>query len=273
MKKWLGYTLLLFALVSLAAGAASAQKKEGGSMDCKDVNGWSDRQQNHCEVREQTVPAGGTITVDAGKNGGVSVKGWDRNEVLVRTMVHTFAPTQAEAEVLAKQVRVETAGAQIHAEGPSEVRDFHWSVSFELFVPRRSDLSLATSNGGIAISDVHGKIEFNAKNGGVSLRRIGGNVHGETTNGGLSIELGGDRWDGEKLDVETTNGGVSMSVPDNYSAHLETGTVNGNVNVDFPVTVQGRIAKEISVNLGSGGATVRAMTTNGGVRLRRSASN
>ena len=50
-------------------------------------------------------------------------------------------------------------------------------------------------------------------------------------------------------------------------------TVNGNVSVDFPVTVQGRITRELSVNLGSGGATVRAMTTNGGVRLRRTVTN
>ena len=35
MKRWLGYTLLVFAIVSFAAGAASAQKKEG-SMDCRD---------------------------------------------------------------------------------------------------------------------------------------------------------------------------------------------------------------------------------------------
>ena len=140
-------------------------------------------------------------------------------------------------------------------------------------MPRRSDLSLSASNGGIAISDVRGKMEFSAKNGGVSLRRVGGNVHGRTTNGGLNVELAGDRWDGEELDVETTNGGVNMTLPENYSAHLETGTVNGQISVDFPVTVQGRITKELSVNLGSGGPTIRAMTTNGGVRVRRSASN
>jgi len=134
-------------------------------------------------------------------------------------------------------------------------------------------LSLSAHNGGISISDVNGKIEFTGVNGGVSLRRVGGNVHGETKNGGLAVELSGDRWDGEELDVRTTNGGVSMSVPDNYSAHLETGTVNGNVSVDFPITAQGRITKELSVNLGSGGPTVRAMTTNGGIRLKRSVSN
>jgi leucyl aminopeptidase (aminopeptidase T) len=64
-----------------------------------------------------------------------------------------------------------------------------------------------------------------------------------------------------------------MSVPENYSAHLETSTVNGSVNVDFPVTVQGRINKQIALNLGSGGATVRATTTNGGVHLKRVTAN
>ena len=38
-----------------------------------------------------------------------------------------------------------------------------------------------------------------------------------------------------------------MSVPENYSAHLETGTVNGHLSIDFPVTVQGRISRELAV--------------------------
>src|SRR5262249_41915315 len=163
-----------------------------------------------------------------------------RNDIFVRARIQTAAPTQAEAEELAKQVRIETAGAKIFAEGPAGREDYHWTVSYEVFVPRHSDLSLLAYNGGIAISDVSGRLEFSATNGGVVLRRVGGNVHGETTNGGVVVELSGDRWEGEQLDVKTTNGGVVLSVPDNYSAHLETGTVNGNLSIDFPVTVQGR---------------------------------
>ena len=70
-----------------------------------------------------------------------------------------------------------------------------------------------------------------------------------------------------------TNGGVNVLVPDNYSAHLETGTVNGNVSFGFPVNVvlteRGRMPKDVSVDLGAGGPTVRARTTNGGVRVGR----
>jgi hypothetical protein len=197
------------------------------------------------------------------------VKGSDRNDVLVRARVESSGISRSEAEQLGRQIRVETAGSRIHSSGPEQKRDSWWSVSFEILVPRRSNLSLTAHNGGIAISDVNGRIEFNGLNGGVVLRRVGGKVHGSTTNGGLVVELNGSRWDGEELNVKTTNGGVVMSVPENYSARLETGTVNGHVSTDFPITVQGRITKELSMDLGSGGPTVRATTTNGGVRLKR----
>jgi hypothetical protein len=274
MKRWLGYTLLTFAVVSLAGGVVAAQKKQG-SMQCGDS--WNDdRLKNHCDIREQTLPAGGPIAVDAGTNGGVSVKGWDRNEILVRSRVQTSAPSQAEADQLATGVRIETGALQIHAEGPERREDFNWSVSYEVFAPRRSDLSLKAHNGGISINDVQGKIDFSTQNGGVSLRRVGGDVHGSTTNGGVNVELAGTQWDGGTLDVQTTNGGVNLMMPENYSAHLETSTVNGNVTTDFPMNVpltdRGRLPKDISVDLGSGGPTVRAVTTNGGVRVTHSAS-
>jgi DUF4097 and DUF4098 domain-containing protein YvlB len=183
-------------------------------------------------------------------------------------MIQTAAGTEAEANQLATQIRVELNGARIRAEGPEQTGDSHWSVSYEVFVPRRSNISLKTYNGGISIADVSGRIEFTAHNGGVSLRRLAGSVQGETTNGGLSIDLSGERWEGEGLDVRTTNGGVSMSVPANYSAHVESSTVHGGMKVDLPAIAGGQIEKEFAADLGSGGARVRAVTTNGGVNIR-----
>lgn len=155
------------------------------------------------------------------------------------------------------------------ADGPRGDRQESWSVSYEIFVPQKIDLDLKAHNGGIRIADVSGQLEFETTNGGVSLQRLAGNVHGHTTNGGLSVELAGIGWEGSQLDTSTTNGGVSMSVPVNYSARLETGTVNGHIRVDFPVTVSGQIDRQLSIALGSGGRLVRAVTTNGGVSIKR----
>ena len=62
---------------------------------------------------------------------------------------------------------------------------------------------------------------------------------------------------------------VKVQIPDGYSAQLETGTVNGGLNIDFPITVQGKINRKIEATLGGGGRLIRVMTTNGGVRISR----
>jgi len=58
-------------------------------------------------------------------------------------------------------------------------------------------------------------------------------------------------------------------VPAAYSAELETETVNGRINIDFPVTMTRRIGRHITTTLGAGGPKIRAVTTNGGVTIRR----
>jgi DUF4097 and DUF4098 domain-containing protein YvlB len=276
MTKPLRFLSLALAITGVIAGSVLAQKKSEGTLNCSNDGGndWGDgRSARHCEIKEQTLPAGGAITVDGRTNGGISIKGWTRNEVLVRAKIESRAPTQAEADSLAQQVRIETNALNIHAEGPETRNNNWWYVSYEIFVPTRSDLSLQANNGGISISDVSGRIEFQTSNGGVSLNRIGGAVTGATTNGGVHIQLAGARWEGEALNVTTTNGRVNIAMPDNYSAHLETGTVNGNVSSDLPLNVpltsRGRMPKEISVDIGSGGPTIHVKTTNGGVHLAR----
>lgn len=272
MKKiWLRFSMLAALMMCLMSVSVLAQGSQDRGMTCNDRSNWNNRP-SHYELREQTLSAtGGTINVDGGQNGGVSVKGWDRGEILVRACVQTQAYSEAEARDLATQIRIETNGLRISAQGPSSFsrNERNWSVSYEVFVPRQSDLSLKSHNGGISISEVRGRIEFDAHNGGVSLNQLGGSVRGQTHNGGLTVNLGGDRWNGEGLDVRTTNGGVNLVMPENYSAHLETSTVNGGLNLGFPVTVQGRIKKDLSVDLGSGGATLRVVTTNGGVSIKR----
>jgi hypothetical protein len=251
--------------VLIAALPAAAQQK---SLNCDDRNS-NNKQVTHCEMREQTVAYAGRLNVDAGVNGGVSVKGWDGGSVLVRAKVEASGDDDAAARAVVSQISVNTSAGQVTATGPEQSKGHGWTVSYEIFVPRQGDLSLKANNGGIAISDVRGHIQFDTMNGGVTLKRLGGDVEGTTMNGGLSVELAGARWDGTKLDARTTNGGVNVSMPDGYSAHFETATVNGHLNVAFPMTVHGEIGRKLVTDIGSGGPTIHVETTNGGVNVKK----
>jgi hypothetical protein len=243
----------------------------GSDADPCRADSWGDSDyQQHCEVRESTMPAG-ALNVDAGQNGGIVIEGWDRNEIRVRAIVRASARESARARELTSQVQVQSGGGRVYATGPDNMRREWWSVSYRINVPKKNDLDLRANNGGITIVDVTGNMRFDTTNGGVKLQDIGGRVNGETRNGGLNVTLSGTKWDGEGLDVETSNGGVTLAIPDNYNAELETRTVNGGLRIDFPITVQGELTgrKGFSTTLGSGGPLVRVRTTNGGVKIGR----
>jgi hypothetical protein len=187
-------------------------------------------------------------------------------------MVHAWARDEAEAERIASAVNIRSDGT-LRADGPEQAGRAGWSVGFEIRTPREIDLNVETRNGSIAVDDVRGNLSLEAQNGSLNLDAVAGNVRGRTTNGGVDAELTGDTWQGAGLDLETRNGGVRLRIPENYSARLETGTVNGGIDVDFPVTVQGRLGREFSTTLGDGGPLVRAETTNGQVRITRGRGN
>jgi Putative adhesin len=261
-------------LLALSAAPAVAQSREATSRearrwvdDCED-NGGRDERERYCTVREQTIGARSQLRVDGRQNGGVSVIGSDRSDILVISKIQAQAGNAADAKELADGIRVDV-GDEIRADGPATRWRSSWSVSYEIHVPRKMNLDLRASNGGISIENVDGRLEFETTNGGITLNGVSGSVRGETSNGGVEVRLTGDRWSGEGLDVRSTNGGVEVTIPANYSARLETGTTNGGMDIGFPITVQGRLNRHLSTQLGNGGALVRVTTTNGGVTLRR----
>ncbi len=269
--------LLLGAAMVLAVAAtpgdASGQVRTIEDDDWCERQRWSnDDGERYCEVREMTISADrSVIEVNGRTNGGIKVAGWDKNEILLRAKVQAHADSEREAREMVGEVEIST-GSTIQAKGPGGGgghRDEWWSVSYELFVPNESKLDLETLNGGITITDVEGDISFKAINGGIVLDGLSGDIRGRTTNGGLNITLTGKRWQGAGLDARTTNGGVRMYIPEDYSAMLESGTVNGSFRIDFPITIQGRLdSRRITARLGDGGTAIRASTTNGGVTIK-----
>ena len=241
---------LVFALLILAAGARAQQER-------------------FHEQREQTIPGVGRLIVDPGNNQGVTVRGSLRNDISIRSFITARARSLDDARAIAGMVRVDASAGQIKASGPALDS---WWIMYEISVPQSIDLNITSSNGRIDVSDVRGRIEFDTQNGGVRLTRVAGDVTGQALNGEIQVELTGRTWEGRQLDAQTINGGVTIAMPQNYSAHFQTETVYGSIDSDFPVPipVRGSIRRQsLDFNLGSGGPLIHVSSANGGIKLRK----
>ena len=257
MVRLLGVSFLL---------AAAAQTAQTPADLCDPPQSSRER---HCEVREEILTGQKALDIDPGHNGGVHVRGSSGPDVRVRVKVEGYARNEARAREIASAVRVTTTGGRLRTDGPMTLGSDNWGTSFYLDVPSSTQLAINTNNGGISIDTFRGAAVLRANNGGIRVRDVGGDITGQTQNGSLRVELTGARWDGRGLDLETRNGSVRLSLPSNYSAELETGTVHGRVSIDFPVTIHPGRQRRFTATLGAGGARVRAITTNGSVVVLR----
>jgi DUF4097 and DUF4098 domain-containing protein YvlB len=262
-------------VVVIAAGSAHGQMRDNrdSQLSCNNYdNNYRRDGARSCEIRDSSLGPSATLDIGPGHNGGITVKGWSQNSVQVRARVEAWAPNDADARTLASQVRVDTGGGLIRATGPDNIgfRDEGWSVSFEVFAPWNTNLKMESHNGGIAVSDIRGRITFQSHNGGVHLTRIAGDVSGETHNGGINAELQGNTWEGGQLELNTYNGGITLSMPAAYSASLQAHTKNGRLSSDFPINVRGHLdPSDMNFNVGAGGPLIKISTHNGGIRLKQ----
>ena len=261
------FSAFVLTLVSLATAATAQTDNRAERLRANCGRDWNGDRGHFCEVRTYTISPATKIAVDGGPNGGVTFIGENRRDVRIVARVQAGADDDAAAGAIAAQIRILTDGGRIRSEGPSSRNHTSWSVSYDVYVPSQTNLEAHTENGGISAETVRGEMNFEGTNGGIHLSDVGGNVRARTTNGGVTANLSGTTWQGRGLDLETTNGGATLYVPRGYNAQLETGTTNGGMRVDFPITVTGSLSRHVSTRLGSGGPLVRVVTTNGGVHI------
>ena len=266
---------LLPALLLLTAACATAQSTRTLDDDdwCDKTNNWNTWGGDQgrfvaCEVRE-TVLSGGRLAVES-QNGSVTVRPWDRSDVLVRARVASRGRTQAEAGERVRATRIDAARGSVRAQTPRG-RNVWVSVDYEVFAPAQTALTLRTTNGGLSAEGMAGAFDAQTVNGGISVKAMTGAVRARTTNGGISAALGGR---GGAHDLRTTNGGIQIDLPRDYSGDLAASTRVGRISTSGldlrdERRERGRyVGDQIEGRIGRGGATLSAVTQNGGITIR-----
>jgi len=277
---WIGLTVLT---VSGAFGQLQDNREKQLNCEDRDLDLWAGK----CEMREQTLASVGQLTLDVGRRGSVSVKGWTRSDVLVRARVEAWGSSDSDASLALSQIHVDSAAGRIAATGPGFSNNSYWSVSYEIFAPQTHDLKITAVNGGISVWDVTGRMDLGTRNGPLELKRVAGDVTGKTRNGPVRLTVAGNNWQGRHLDLETRNGGVAISVPTNFQARIQAESVNGGIQSDLGGAVEGSRPRKLDVTLAvavpaqvqrinvilvpenspSAGATLKVATRNGGISL------
>jgi putative adhesin len=141
-------------------------------------------------------------------------------------------------------------------------------VHFTVKVPENVRFYAQNVNGSLRARDMGRFVKASSVNGSV---RVSTKSWAEisSVNGSLEARMGRSDWSGT-LKAESVNGSITLELPSDTNAEVDFKSVNGRLESDFPLTVQGSLGGHVlRGKIGSGGRELKVETVNGNVNIRR----
>jgi hypothetical protein len=231
-------------------------------------------------------------------NGGIVVKGGDRNDVLVEA--HSRSNDDERHDRHSNRSDRSDGMKRLDLPGSSglDVTEENNVVNIKtssgrtsditITVPRHSSLQLKCMNGGdIYVEQVEGEIDAENLNGKITLKNVAGSVVAHSLNGEVVASL--DRIDtGKPMSFSTLNGDIDVTLPDNLKANVRMKTDHGDIYSDFEVKLDSqtrtmdndtgrradgsyhlRFDSTLRGTINGGGPEFQFTTFNGQIYLRR----
>lgn len=260
--------------VGLSVAACDIQAGEGGlSFDVasgKAQDTWTRTYTIPDKGRLELINVNGRITAEPATDGKVTVEA---------TRIAKGSTDEAAKELLAKlEIKEEVSDTRVRVESrPPRLGGFSGhEMQWKVLVPKGVTVDLRTTNGGVRITGLSGEIHAKTTNGGVTGKGlIPTLIEASAVNGGIDIELASPLEADDSVEIETTNGGVTLAMPSESKATIVANAVNGGVRVsdlDVDKKTQSDSKRRLEGTLNGGGAKVNISTVNGGVRIVRSGS-
>jgi hypothetical protein len=215
--------------------------------------------------RLEIINVNGRITAEPGDGSTV--------EILTERTVKAMSDEQAREALAQIEMREEVSDQRVRVEvraprlrGASN-HEFKWTIK----VPKGVAVDLRTVNGGVHLNRLEGDVRARSTNGGiVGSDLITSNVDASVTNGGVEINLATAPVGGS-IDLESVNGGVSLTLPPDSKADIDARCVNGGISIDgIEVEMTGeQTRRRRAGKLNGGGTRVSMETVNGGVKIGR----
>jgi len=274
---------MLAAVAALTLGLAVGGALAGPAVEAVPA-AWSARGGTEDFQWSWRLAPGKTIEI-AGTNGEVHAVGTsgDKVEVTARKHANRSDPDKVTIEVLEHEggitlcVRYPDVSGHHNECAPNgrshmTTRNNDTQVDFELRVPAGVRFVGRTVNGDVEGRDLVADAEAHTVNGSIVLETRG-RAEATTVNGSVRARLGRLDRNGS-VEFTTVNGSITLELPENFDADVSARNVNGGIQTDFPITIEGSAFGRHRLNgtIGQGGPRLELSTVNGSIRLKRAGS-
>lgn len=190
----------------------------------------------------------------------------------------------------ARLTLVDTSNGSIRVEDLSRVEKLDTSNASITIQRCQGPLVADTSNGSIRVSQTPGDLQLDTSNARIEAEDVEGTIVADTSNGSIrvtvrdpepgrelrfktsnsSVEVSMERYRQNPLLLDSSNGSITLRLPEDTAAEVHASTSNGSIQSDYPVATEGAQKKtELRGKLGAGGPLVRATTSNSSIRILR----
>lgn len=153
-------------------------------------------------------------------------------------------------------------------EGRNNTQNNDVEVDFTVHLPAGVNFVGKTVSGDVTAESLGANVAAYTVNGDVEVSTKG-YAQASTVNGSIRAAMGRADWTGG-MDFKTVNGGITLTLPAGLGASVDASTVNGDLESDFPLTVQGRFSRRtFRGTIGQGGRDLSLSTVNGSIRLMK----
>ncbi len=203
-------------------------------------------------------------------NGAVDITAWDKNEVLVEAeklaqSTEDLARIHIEIEPKADSIAIKS----VHDKTGFFKSDVRGEVRYHIKVPAGATLErIASVNSGLTISGVHGAVNLATVNGSIRASDLSSDAKLDTVNGSVRAQFE-TVTSGQHISIASVNGSCEVKLPADVGAHIELSSVNGSTSCEFPITLERGSRHSLRGDIGTGSASVRASTVNGGIKIAK----
>jgi hypothetical protein len=130
-------------------------------------------------------------------------------------------------------------------------------------VNNAGDVNISTAGGNITVNNFTGSVNASTMGGHVMLTGADGKIEVSTAGGNISVNYSGQNFG---MDLSTMGGNITASLPPDFNADAEIGTLAGKITCDFAeINSKNKVSSHIKAKFNSGGESFNCTTSAGNI--------